>query len=139
MLMPPCLNKSDPFYKTFRLKYILRRLKQDVRTYITKFSSVLRVHSENEFEVTIKCNSITNSGHLILDKLKNDFAILQYEDQISSLVHKYRIQMRGYRSISRELLDVVEDDIVVCFQEYLEAFQSNVLQQRRKKNNNLCN
>ena len=99
---PESFLRSSSFYKSFpSKKLVLWKLWNSISNYSETFSSTFYTHLKSEFEVKIRDGKIAFDGNLVLDKLKEDFKILQYKENLEAifLVSKSFCQSEVARSV----------------------------------------
>jgi hypothetical protein len=106
------------------------------------FSKVLARHFENEFEVQIRGGKITEAGEEVLNKLTQDYDILQYKCHIGKMIRhqkkRYRRVFESNPSYMYDLLDVVHEDLVHEVELFIFKTHKIVLKNRRIKTNKMC-
>ena len=106
-------------------------------SYFVLFEKTLLKHCSSELEVQIRGGDITSDGQIMLKQLQIDYDILQYELRISEIVRSLS-RNAAKRSRIRELLCIVEDDIVEIWPDLVHNIQKKALKMRRRLNNKLC-
>ena len=91
---------------------------------------------KTEFEVKIRDGKITSEGFEVLGQLQSEFNILQYKENLQSIVQSSKIFCSS--DVFRSLLDVVYDDILESFHDMIRNVQNKVSSERKEANRNLC-
>jgi hypothetical protein len=97
---------------------------------------VYQKHLEKEFEVQIRDGSITLEGREILNKLRGDFAVLQFEDKIEEIIQE-AIKRLGYYDLNL-VIEPVRRDLLDLFSSTIHKLKQVVKDTRRKIDNDLC-
>ena len=133
---PETLKTSSNFYQSFGNKRLLRKLKKQISSYSGTFSSTLTDHLKNEFEINVRENQITPEGREKLEHLQKEFKILQYEDNLGAIFASSKSFCKNI--ISKTLLDVVYEEVLLSFHGIIKTVQNVVLKDRKEIDNNLC-
>ena len=134
-----CLNKKDPFYKSFPYKWILVKIKAEFNRYFQQFSAVLQKHFEKEFEIQIRCRRITDDGEELLRDMDFEFKLLQFEENVVRIVDKFKSDSKvRNKTYIQDLLNIVSEDMIQEVSQYVSRKHNEVLKDHRKSNNELC-
>ena len=76
----PCLcveslSSDSKFFKAFKNKRLLKKLRKQVYKYSNTFSCTFYSHMKNEFEINVRSGKITPDGYATLNKLEMDYQI----------------------------------------------------------------
>ena len=91
---------------------------------------------KNEFEINVRENQITPEGRELLKHLQREFKVLQYEDNLRAIFANSKSFCKN--NISRTLLDVVYDEVLLSFHGIIKTVQNVVLKDRKEIDNKLC-
>ena len=134
---PDCMHKKSLFSRSFPKPLILKRLRRKLYEYCIKFEKLLYQHLSSEFEVQIRGGEITTEGKQVIKKLREHFDDFQFERNIREILAQAKMSAAQHSRIY-ELLCTIEDDMISSFPRIVMKIQSQVIQARRRKDNQLC-
>ena len=119
------LSSDSKFFKAFKNKRLLKKLRKQVYNYLNTFSSTFYSHMKNEFEVNVRPGKITPDGYATLDKFQMDYQILQFKENLEAIFTRSKGFCRS--ELVSSLLDVVFDEVLTGFSKLINDVQNRVM------------
>ena len=137
----PCLcveslSSDSKFFKAFKNKRLLKKLRKQVYKYSNTFSCTFYSHMKNEFEINVRSGKITPDGYATLDKLQMDYQILQFKENLEAIFTKSKGFCRS--ELATSLLDVVFDEVLIGFSNLINEVQNRVMKEKKSATNKMC-
>ena len=130
------LSRNSQFFKSFKNKRLLNKLRKQIQNYSETFSQTLYSHLTSEFEVNVRAGKIIPEGYATLDKLQEDFIILQYQDNLDAIFRRHKLFCNSI--VAESLLDVVKEEVFNSFLQLIKDVQDLVSKERKLLNNKMC-
>ena len=135
--VPEVLKAESSFSKNFPNKRMLKKLRKQIFCYSETFSSTLSMHLKTEFEINVRDGEIVPKSYAKMEILQKEFQILQFEDNLEAIFCYPKTFCKS--AGSRSSLDEVYNDTILSFKDLVKTIQENILTERRKTDNQMCN
>ena len=121
-------------------KAMAKKLRSRLSRFASEYSSIMIKHFKTETEVQIVEGRISDESKSALEDLESDMAVLQYRQQICSLMDPWKIQLGGQPVFPEvlTLLDECVNNVIKDFEDFIVKLQEITNKEMRESNMELC-